>query len=92
MIETKRHNLDLYWNNCIIIAPRYFVIDDYKYFVHIVDPYCQRVLLYLNLPIALCRDKHNVSIYGYFKLYSNTKGIYFKFKHNNRYERIYICG
>ena len=83
-MKTIRHKFNLYWRNKRIIAPRLFTLNDYDYVVHIVDSFCIEVMVYVICDTY--EDGYRCALYGFYKCYNNTKGIYFNFKG----KRIYI--
>ncbi len=96
MINTFRHDYTLVWGNNMkhIIAPRYFDLGGYRYFIHLSEN-CERVYIFIQL-----RYINNtcimVAVGNALKLYSNKKGLYFNYSYwINNYEkkssRIYIC-
>ena len=83
MIKTIRHKDLLFWSCKRVIAPRKFELDGYTYFVHIIDGFCQKVMIYIS-----CVEFANgfaVALYGFYKLYQTNKGIYFNFKGSRIY-------
>lgn len=84
MIKTIRHDDLLLWGCKRVTAPRKFELNGYTYFVHIIDGYCTKVMVYIA-----CMEwnlGYNVALYGFYQVYSTNKGIYFKIKG----ERIYL--
>ena len=92
MLMSERHNKDLYYKGKDIIAPRCFYDFSFIYYIHIAKN-CDSVVLWLDIThTALSKCKHNVVYYRTYKLYSNTKGLYFNFRnYYNSVERVYIC-
>lgn len=81
---TIRHKQNLYWRNKRVIAPRQFTLNEYNYYVHIVDSFCIEVMVFIQCKNYL--DGFGLALCGFYKVYSNTKGIYFNFKG----KRIYL--
>lgn len=91
---TFRHNFNLRYHDKIRVAPRYFILGDFYYFIHI-DKKCEYAYIYYSFG-AYKDNFYNIHFHSILKLYSNTKGIYFNFSYWINYnkkttKRIYIC-
>lgn len=97
-MNTFRHNYDLRLGNdlALVIAPRYFVINNRIYYVHICDFDCTCVEVFGMLRSLENGDKVQVYYNNCVNLHCNSKGLYFNFSywvdnHKKKTTRIYIC-